>query len=92
MPKRLDHSVRFKIQCLIDLLQRAITKLVYLVEAHHHLNLIFISKYDSPRRIDDDIVMLVLEAHGIPLRFGVVQLSLVALNPKLEVFYALSYN
>nr|GEW85014.1 hypothetical protein [Tanacetum cinerariifolium] len=48
--------------------------------------------YRSPRRIDDGIVMLVLEARGIPLRFGKVQLSLVALNSKLEVFYALSYN
>nr|GFB59534.1 hypothetical protein [Tanacetum cinerariifolium] len=45
-----------------------------------------------PRRIDYSIVMLVLETRGIPLRFGEVQLSLVALNPKLEVFYALSYN
>nr|GEW20337.1 hypothetical protein [Tanacetum cinerariifolium] len=71
---------------------RAITKLVYLVEAHHHLNPIFILKYDSPRRIDDGVVMLILEARGIPLRFGEVQLSLVALNPKLEVFYTLSDN
>nr|GFA58318.1 hypothetical protein [Tanacetum cinerariifolium] len=70
----------------------SITEFVYLVEAHHHLNLVFILKYDSPRRIDDGIVMLVLETRGIPLRFGEVQLSLVALNPKMEVFYALSYN
>nr|GEV66882.1 hypothetical protein [Tanacetum cinerariifolium] len=69
---------------------RAITVLVYLVEAHHHLNPIFILKHDSPRRIDNGVVMLVLKARGIPLRFGKVQLSLVALNPKLEVFYALS--
>nr|GEY41384.1 hypothetical protein [Tanacetum cinerariifolium] len=27
-----------------------------------------------------------------PLRFGEVHLSMVALNPKLEVFYTLSYN
>nr|GEZ06982.1 hypothetical protein [Tanacetum cinerariifolium] len=80
------------VQCLVGLLQRAITELVYLVEAHHHLNPIFIPKYDSPRRIIDGIVMLILEACGIPLRFSEVQLSLVALNPKLEVFYALSYN
>nr|GFB31344.1 hypothetical protein [Tanacetum cinerariifolium] len=64
-------------QCLVDLLQRAITELVYLVKVHHHLNLIFIPKYDSPRRIDDGIVKLVLEAHGIPLMFGEVQLSLL---------------
>nr|GEW99873.1 hypothetical protein [Tanacetum cinerariifolium] len=36
--------------------------------------------------------MFVLEAHGIPLRFVKVQLSLVALNPKLEFFYSLSDN
>nr|GFD18117.1 hypothetical protein [Tanacetum cinerariifolium] len=36
--------------------------------------------------------MLVLEARGCPLRFGEVHMSLVALNTKLEVFYALSYN
>nr|GEX62063.1 hypothetical protein [Tanacetum cinerariifolium] len=71
---------------------RAITELVYLVEAHHHLNLIFISKLNSLRRIDDGIVVLILKASAIPLRFGEVQLSLVALNPKLEVFYALSDN
>nr|GEY58984.1 putative reverse transcriptase domain-containing protein [Tanacetum cinerariifolium] len=71
---------------------RAITELVYLGEAHHHLNPIFISKYDSRRRINDGKVMLVLKARDIPLRFGEVQLSLVALNPKLKVFYALSYN
>nr|GFC61377.1 hypothetical protein [Tanacetum cinerariifolium] len=47
---------------------------------------------NSPRRLDDGVVMLVLEACGLPLRFGEVHMSLVALNPKLEVFYALSYN
>nr|GEZ88652.1 hypothetical protein [Tanacetum cinerariifolium] len=31
----------------------------------------------NPRRINDGIVMLVLEARGIPLRFGEVQLSLM---------------
>nr|GFA59491.1 hypothetical protein [Tanacetum cinerariifolium]GFC08880.1 hypothetical protein [Tanacetum cinerariifolium] len=71
---------------------RAITKLVYLVEMHHHLNPIFIPKHDSLRRVDDGVVMLVLEARGIPLRFDEVQLSLVALNPKLEVFNALLDN
>nr|GFB40901.1 hypothetical protein [Tanacetum cinerariifolium] len=59
---------------------------------HHHLNPIFISKHDGLWRIDDGVVMLVLKARGIPLRFGEVQLSLVALNPKLEVFYSLSDN
>nr|GEZ44094.1 hypothetical protein [Tanacetum cinerariifolium] len=75
-----------------DASQSSITKFVYLVEAHHHLNPIFILKDNSPRRLDDGVVMLVLEARGRPLRFGEVHLRLVALNPKLEVFYALSYN
>nr|GEZ68062.1 hypothetical protein [Tanacetum cinerariifolium] len=91
------HPVDFEIlnpviQCLVDLLQCAITEFVYLVEAHHHLNPIFVLKHDSPKRIDDGVVMLVLKTRGIPLRFGEVQLSLVTLNPKLEVFYALSDN
>nr|GEY17360.1 hypothetical protein [Tanacetum cinerariifolium] len=77
------------VQCLDDLLQGSITEFVYLVEAHHHLNLVFILKDNSPRRLDDGVVMLVLEARGRPLRFGEAHLSLVALNPKLEV---LSYN
>nr|GEZ34764.1 hypothetical protein [Tanacetum cinerariifolium] len=70
----------------------SITEFVYLVEAHHHMNPIFISKDNIPRRLDDDVVILILEARGRPLRFGEVHLSLVALNPKLEVFYVLSYN
>nr|GEW40488.1 alpha/beta hydrolases superfamily protein [Tanacetum cinerariifolium] len=70
----------------------SITEFVYLVDAHHYLNPIFISKDDSPRGLDDGVVMLVLKARGHPLRFGEVHLSLVALNPKLEVFYVLSYN
>nr|GEW64464.1 hypothetical protein [Tanacetum cinerariifolium] len=72
--------------------QSSITEFVYLIEAHHHLNPIFIPKDNSPGRLDDGVVMLVLEARGRPLRFGEVYLSPVALNPKLEVFYALSYN
>nr|GEW99174.1 hypothetical protein [Tanacetum cinerariifolium] len=100
-PHYLEHNNIHQscVSCVVGLLavidnefESAITELVYLVEAHHHLNPIFIPKYDSPRRIDNGIVMLILEARGIPLRFGEVQLSLVALNPKQEVFYALSYN
>nr|GFA62177.1 hypothetical protein [Tanacetum cinerariifolium] len=56
------------IQCLVDSQQSSITEFVYLVEAHHHLNLIFIPKDNSPRRLDDGVVMLVLEARGHPLR------------------------
>nr|GEV19174.1 hypothetical protein [Tanacetum cinerariifolium] len=83
-------------QCLEIILDNgddcSITEFVYLIEAHHHLNPIFVPKYKSPMRLDDGVVMLVLEARGHPLRFGEVHLSLVALNPKLEVFYALAYN
>nr|GEW68330.1 hypothetical protein [Tanacetum cinerariifolium] len=42
---------------------------------HHYLNPIFISKDNSPKRLDDGIVMFVLEARGRPLRFGEVHLS-----------------
>nr|GFC04732.1 hypothetical protein [Tanacetum cinerariifolium] len=70
----------------------SITEFVYLVDAHHHLNPIFIPKDGSPRGLDDGVVMLVLEVRGRLLRFGEVHLSLVALNPKLEVFYMMSYN
>nr|GFC74825.1 hypothetical protein [Tanacetum cinerariifolium] len=70
----------------------SITEFVYLVEAHHHLNPIFIPKDNITRILDDGVVMLVLKARGRLLRFGEVHLSLVALTPKLEVFYALSYN
>nr|GEZ70703.1 hypothetical protein [Tanacetum cinerariifolium] len=68
------------IQCLVNFLQRPITQLVYLIEAHHHLNPISIPKRNGPWRIDDCVVMLVLEACGIPLRVGEVQLSLRAIT------------
>nr|GEV47527.1 putative reverse transcriptase domain-containing protein [Tanacetum cinerariifolium] len=55
-----------------DVAPRAITEFVYLIEAHHHLNLISILKRDDPWRIDDCVVMLVFEACGIPSRFGEV--------------------
>nr|GEU37351.1 hypothetical protein [Tanacetum cinerariifolium] len=70
----------------IHILPRAITELVYLIEAHHHLNPISILKRDGPWRIDDGVVMLVFEARGIPSRFGEVQLSLVALIPSWKSF------
>nr|GEW09664.1 hypothetical protein [Tanacetum cinerariifolium] len=54
---------------------RAITKLVYLVEAHHHLNPIIIVKHDGLWRIDDGVVMLVLEARGIPLSNGFLNVN-----------------
>nr|GEX51562.1 retrovirus-related Pol polyprotein from transposon TNT 1-94 [Tanacetum cinerariifolium] len=80
------------VQCLINLLQSVVTELVDLIEAHNHLNLISIPKCDSSWRIDYNVVVLVFEARGIPSRFGEVELSLVAFNPDLEVFYALSDN
>nr|GEY32362.1 hypothetical protein [Tanacetum cinerariifolium] len=73
-------------------IQGSITEFVYLVEAHHHLNPIFIPKDNSPRRLNDGVVMIVLEAGSRLLRFGEVHMIMVALNPKLEVFYTLSYN
>nr|GEY21296.1 reverse transcriptase domain-containing protein [Tanacetum cinerariifolium] len=88
----LDSIVRFDLGNRRLEQTGSITEFVYLVEAHYHLNPIFIPKGNNPRRLDDGVVMLVLEARGYPLRFGEVHQSLVALNPKLEVFYALSYN
>nr|GEZ03535.1 hypothetical protein [Tanacetum cinerariifolium] len=65
------------VQCLINLLQRAITELVDLIEVHNHLNPISISKCDGSWRINYSVVMLVFKAHGITSRFGEVELSLV---------------
>nr|GFA63166.1 hypothetical protein [Tanacetum cinerariifolium] len=55
----------------LALIHRATTELVYLGKTQHHLNPVFIPNHDSPRRIDDGVVMLVLEARGIPLRIVV---------------------
>nr|GFB05173.1 hypothetical protein [Tanacetum cinerariifolium] len=70
----------------------AITELVDLIEAHNHLNPISILKCDGSWRVNYRVVVLVFKARGIPSRFGEVKLSLVAFNPELEVFYALSDN
>nr|GEX33144.1 hypothetical protein [Tanacetum cinerariifolium] len=56
----------------------SITEFVYLVEAHHHLNPIFIPKDNSPRRLDDDVVMLVLEARGRPFEVWSAALAIVS--------------
>nr|GEZ91431.1 hypothetical protein [Tanacetum cinerariifolium] len=69
-----------------------VTELVDLIELHDHLNPIFVPKCDRFWRVDYYEVMLVFKASGIPSRFGDVELSLVAFNPQLEVFYALSDN
>ncbi|GJU22287.1 hypothetical protein Tco_1155629 [Tanacetum coccineum] len=58
------------VQCLINLLQSAVTKLVDLIEPHDHLNLIFIPKCDGPWRVNYCEVMLEIKSSGIPSRFG----------------------
>nr|GFA57846.1 hypothetical protein [Tanacetum cinerariifolium] len=80
------------LQCFINLMLSAITELVGLIKPHDHLNSIFVPKCDGSWRVDYRKVMLIFKASGIPSRFGEVELSLVAFNPQLEVFYALSDN
>nr|GEX40775.1 retrovirus-related Pol polyprotein from transposon TNT 1-94 [Tanacetum cinerariifolium] len=70
----------------------AVTELVDLIELHDHLNSIFVPKCDGSWRVNYCVVVLVFKARGIPARFGEVELSLVAFNPWLKVFYALSDN
>ncbi|GJS09056.1 integrase, catalytic region, zinc finger, CCHC-type containing protein [Tanacetum coccineum] len=60
------------VQCLINLLQSVVTKLMDLIEPHDHLNPIFIPKCDGPWRVNYCEVMLELKASGIPSRFGEV--------------------
>nr|GEY52158.1 hypothetical protein [Tanacetum cinerariifolium] len=69
-----------------------VTKLVDLIELQDHLNSIFIPKCNGSWRVDYREVVLVFKASGIPSRFAEVELSLVAFNPQVEVFYALSDN
>nr|GEW96055.1 ubiquitin-conjugating enzyme E2 2 [Tanacetum cinerariifolium] len=72
--------------------ESVVTELVDLIEPHDHLNFIFFSKCDGSWRVDYRVVVCVFKACGIPLRFAEVELSLVAFNPQLEVFYALFDN
>nr|GEV75480.1 hypothetical protein [Tanacetum cinerariifolium] len=74
--------------CLLS----AVTELVDLIEPHDHLNSIFVLKCDSSWRVDYRVVILVFKARGIPSKFDEVELSLVAFNPELEVFYSLFDN
>ncbi|GKC76723.1 hypothetical protein Tco_1127497 [Tanacetum coccineum] len=60
------------VQCLINLLQSAVAELVDLIEAHDHLNPIFIPKCDGSWRVNYDEVMLELKTSCIPSRFGEV--------------------
>ncbi|GKC86344.1 hypothetical protein Tco_1142061 [Tanacetum coccineum] len=61
-----------EVQCLINLLQSAVTELVNLIEPQDHLNPIFIPKCDGPQRVNYCEVVLELKASGIPSRFGEV--------------------
>nr|GEW19450.1 copia protein [Tanacetum cinerariifolium] len=76
----------------ISIEKSVVTELVDLIEAHNNLNPISIPKCDDSLRVNYRVVVLVFKARGIPLRFGEIELSLVAFNPELEVFYALSDN
>nr|GEV31252.1 putative ribonuclease H-like domain-containing protein [Tanacetum cinerariifolium] len=85
-------SLKVKIIRSDNLMQSVVIELVDLIEPHDHMNSIFVSKCDGSWRVDYREVMLVFKASGILLRYGEVELSLVAFNPQLEVFYALSDN
>ncbi|GKB04950.1 hypothetical protein Tco_0833145 [Tanacetum coccineum] len=60
------------VQCLINFLQSVVAELVDLIEAHDHLNLIFIPKYDGSWRVNYGEVVLELKTSCIPSRFGEV--------------------
>ncbi|GKF24584.1 hypothetical protein Tco_0076906, partial [Tanacetum coccineum] len=60
------------VQCLINLLQSAVTELVDLVEPHDHLNPISIPKCDGSWRVNYGEVVLELKTSCIPSRFGEV--------------------
>ncbi|GKC60963.1 hypothetical protein Tco_1088561, partial [Tanacetum coccineum] len=60
------------VQCLITLLQSVVAKLVDLIEAHDHLNPIFISKCNGSWRVNYGEVVLELKTSFIPSRFGEV--------------------
>ncbi|GKE05695.1 hypothetical protein Tco_1397713 [Tanacetum coccineum] len=60
------------VQCLINLLQSSIAELVDLIEAHDHLNPIFILKCDGSWRVNYDEVVLELKTSCILSRFGEV--------------------
>ncbi|GJV12611.1 hypothetical protein Tco_1354152 [Tanacetum coccineum] len=72
------------VQCFQNTCQRAITKLVYLVEPHDLSFVVVNWEHYCSRRLNDCIIMLELEAFNIPSWFGEVQLCLVAFNAELE--------
>ncbi|GKB11671.1 hypothetical protein Tco_0845594 [Tanacetum coccineum] len=60
------------VQCFVNLLQSAITELVYFIESHDHLNPVYVSECDCPWKIYDGVVMLEFKSSGFPSRFGEV--------------------
>ncbi|GKD77935.1 hypothetical protein Tco_1340556 [Tanacetum coccineum] len=60
------------VQCLINLLQSSVDELVDLIEAHDHLNPIFIPKCDGTWKVNYGVVVLKLKTSCIPSRFGEV--------------------
>ncbi|GKF46921.1 hypothetical protein Tco_0136723, partial [Tanacetum coccineum] len=60
------------VQRLINLLQSAITELVYFIEPHDHLNPVSVSECNCPWRFYDCVVMFELKSSGFPSRFGEV--------------------
>ncbi|GJW99480.1 hypothetical protein Tco_0183394, partial [Tanacetum coccineum] len=52
------------VQCFINLLQSAITELVYFIEPRDHLNPVSISKDGCPWRVYDGEIMLELKSSG----------------------------
>ncbi|GKA95817.1 retrovirus-related pol polyprotein from transposon TNT 1-94 [Tanacetum coccineum] len=62
-----------RVQRFINLLQSAITKLVYFIEPHDHLKPVFVSKNDCPWRVYDGEIMLELKStcsHRSLVRLG----------------------
>ncbi|GJY07632.1 hypothetical protein Tco_0374686 [Tanacetum coccineum] len=78
------------IQCFHNICQRTITEFVNLIKPYDLSFMVTDREHNYTRRINDCIVMLVLEAFCIPSRYSEIQLFLVALNAELEVFNPLS--
>ncbi|GKD44652.1 hypothetical protein Tco_1269297 [Tanacetum coccineum] len=74
------------IQCFQNICQRTITEFVNLIEPHDLSFIVTGREHNYMRRLNDYIVMLVLEAFCIPSWFSEIQLFLVAFNAELEVF------
>nr|GEW37251.1 ribonuclease H-like domain-containing protein [Tanacetum cinerariifolium] len=79
-----------EIQCFHNVRQRTITEFLNLIEPHALLFIVTDREHNCTRRINNCVVVLVLEAFCIPSWFSKIQLFLVALNAELEVFNPLS--